>query len=128
VKPGKPTVLAAIDGKPVIGLPGNPTSALAILTAVAAPIVAALVGGLKRPLTIAGVLAEAYEKRAGWTWLVPVAVDERPETPEIRPLALHSGSVSLLARADGFLTLGEAVSSLPAGAPVRATRFFVGGS
>jgi len=28
VKPGKPTVLAAVDGRPVIGLPGNPASAL----------------------------------------------------------------------------------------------------
>ena len=44
VRPGKPTVLAAVGSKPVIGLPGNPTSALVILEAVAAPIVAALAG------------------------------------------------------------------------------------
>ncbi|HEY9179189.1 MAG TPA: molybdopterin molybdotransferase MoeA, partial [Candidatus Baltobacteraceae bacterium] len=45
VKPGKPTVLACVGGKPVIGLPGNPASALMILEAVAAPVVAALSGG-----------------------------------------------------------------------------------
>ena len=44
VKPGKPTVLAAVGSKPVIGLPGNPTSALVILEAVVAPIIAALAG------------------------------------------------------------------------------------
>src|SRR5271166_6627588 len=36
VKPGKPTVLAAVGTKPIIGLPGNPTSALVILEAVLA--------------------------------------------------------------------------------------------
>ena len=30
VKPGKPTILGVCDGKPVLGLPGNPVSALAI--------------------------------------------------------------------------------------------------
>ena len=30
VRPGKPTILAVCDGKPVIGLPGNPVSALVI--------------------------------------------------------------------------------------------------
>ncbi len=35
VKPGKPTVLAAVGTQPVIGLPGNPTSALTILDAIA---------------------------------------------------------------------------------------------
>ena len=49
VKPGKPTVLAAIDGKPVIGLPGNPASALMILEAVAAPAIRAIAGGGARP-------------------------------------------------------------------------------
>jgi len=42
VKPGKPTVLAAIGGRPVIGLPGNPTSALTILDAIASHVVRAL--------------------------------------------------------------------------------------
>ena len=27
-RPGKPTIIGAIDGKPVIGLPGNPVSAM----------------------------------------------------------------------------------------------------
>ncbi len=30
VKPGKPTILAVCEGKPVVGLPGNPVSALVI--------------------------------------------------------------------------------------------------
>ncbi len=40
VKPGKPTLLGAAGGKPILGLPGNPISALMMLEAVGAPIVA----------------------------------------------------------------------------------------
>jgi molybdopterin biosynthesis enzyme len=39
------------------------------------------------------------------------------------PLDMHSASVSLLARASGFLTLGETVESAAAGETVTAMRF-----
>jgi len=31
-RPGKPTILAVVDGKPIIGLPGNPVSAMVMFT------------------------------------------------------------------------------------------------
>ena len=39
VKPGKPTILAVCDGKAVIGLPGNPVSALVIAGLFVAPVI-----------------------------------------------------------------------------------------
>ena len=128
VKPGKPTVLATVDGKPVIGLPGNPASALMILEAVAAPIVAALTGVRARPAVVAARLAEAFEKRPGWTWFVPARLEGEGATAMAQPLTIRSSSASLLARASGFVTLDETVESLPAGASVYVTRFRVGGS
>jgi len=123
VKPGKPTVLASIDGKPVIGLPGNPTSALMILEAVAAPIICALTGGTYRPRTVEARLAAPYRKRAGWTWFVPVGLDQTTTPVAAHPLELRSSMVSLLARASGFLVLDETVESLDAGARVYVTSF-----
>ena len=78
VKPGKPTVFAAIGGKPVIGLPGNPTSALMILEAVAMPIVRALAGAdAPGPLETPAVAGAAFPGRLRWTWFVPAElVDE----------------------------------------------------
>ena len=38
VKPGKPSIIAACDGKPVIGLPGNPVSAMAVARQTVMPI------------------------------------------------------------------------------------------
>jgi molybdenum cofactor synthesis domain-containing protein len=127
VKPGKPTVLASVGGKPVIGLPGNPTSALVILEAVAAPIIASLTGRGAAPYVERAQLAAEVRKRAGWTWFVPVKVDEAAGARVAYPLELRSSSVSLLARASGFLILDETVESLPAGTPVAVTRFLVGG-
>lgn len=127
VKPGKPTVLGSVGGKPVIGLPGNPASALVILQAVAAPIVASLTGRAAMPATETARLGEQVHKRPGWTWFVPVKVDEAAGSPVAYPLELRSSSVSLLARASGFLILDETVESVPAGAPVVVTRFLIGG-
>jgi molybdopterin molybdotransferase len=44
VRPGKPTVLASIGGVPVIGLPGNPVSALVIFDLFARPVLERLLG------------------------------------------------------------------------------------
>lgn len=127
VKPGKPTVLGAVGRKPVIGLPGNPASALLILEAVAAPIVSALVGAPLRARTSRAVLSESYEKRAGWTWFVPVAVEEQSDPPRAVPLPMRSSSVSLAVRAAGYVILAEDVASVPAGTEVTVTHFLSGG-
>lgn len=127
VKPGKPTVLASIGGKPVIGLPGNPASALMILEAVAASIIGLLTGRRHRPVAQPARLNGPVRKRAGWTWYVPVRVDEAGGDRVAYPLELRSSSVSLLARASGFVVLDETIESVPAGAPVTVTRFVVGG-
>ena len=123
IRPGKPALLASIEGKPVLGLPGNPASALLVLQNVGAPILARLSGATVRSATIDATLGCAYRKRAGWTWYVPVRLDEAERTPEAYPLELRSSSASLLARASGFIVLDEAVEELPAGAPVRVMRF-----
>lgn len=123
VKPGKPTVLAAIGPKPVIGLPGNPTSALMILEAVAAPIVAALTGWTAAVDLLEAVLDQTVHGRAGWTWYVPVALRHEREGFVAHPLPLRSSTVSLTARAGGYLEMGEVLEELQAGTAVRIRRF-----
>jgi molybdopterin molybdotransferase len=50
IRPGKPTILAVCDGKAVIGLPGNPVSALVIAGLFVAPVIERLLGlPLDRP-------------------------------------------------------------------------------
>jgi len=123
VKPGKPTVLAAAGGKPVIGLPGNPTSALMILEAVAAPVVAALTGAELPRAFLTARLGTNARGRPGWTWYVPVALQNDGGTPVAHPLPLRSSSVSLPARAGGYIVVEGTGAELPAGTLVTVFRF-----
>lgn len=126
VKPGKPTLLGADGGKPIIGLPGNPTSALMILEAVAAPVIAALCGAPVAAPTVQARLAQTARSRAGWTWYMPVRVREDGGTPLAEPLPLRSFSVSLMARADGYIVMTERDEEWPPGTAVTVTRFLGG--
>ncbi|MGC1379678.1 MAG: gephyrin-like molybdotransferase Glp [Candidatus Baltobacteraceae bacterium] len=123
VKPGKPTLFGADGNKPIVGLPGNPTSALVILEAVAAPIVGALVGAPIVAHRLEAKLAAPARSRAGWTWFVPVALEDDGATPLAHPLALRSFSVSLTARADGYIVMDERDEEWPAGSLVTVHRF-----
>lgn len=129
VKPGKPTVLGAVGSKPVIGLPGNPGSALAIFYNVAAPILARLTGLKRRTPRLPARLASAITKRPGWTWFVPVALETAPDGELLaEPLPMDSGHVGNLARATGFAVLGETVTIVEAGAPVSVVLLSMGES
>jgi molybdopterin molybdotransferase len=128
VKPGKPTLLAADGRKPILGLPGNPTSALMMLEAVAAPIVGALVGAPVVAPTLRARLGAPARSRADWTWYVPVALRDEEEGVIAQPLALRSFSVSLTARADGFIVIDERDEEWPEGTFVTVHRFLECGS
>ncbi len=120
VKPGKPTVLAAVGNRPVIGLPGNPTSALTILDAIASDVFRALTGETEaRRATVAAVAAAPFPGRAGWTWYVPAVLDG----VAARPLALRSSHTSLLARAGGYVVVGPERPRVEAGEPVTVVRY-----
>ncbi len=120
VRPGKPTLLGAVGSKPVIGLPGNPLSALLVLEAVAAPIFTRLAGTSIAYAEREGRLAEPLHVPEGWTWHVPALLDG----DMVRPLPVHSFATSLAARASGYIV---AVGTRAAGDRVRLRRFLCGG-
>jgi molybdopterin biosynthesis enzyme len=128
VKPGKPTVLAMLDGKPVIGLPGNPGSSLMVLEAVAAPIFSALAGETVPPTaTISATTSVRFGGRKGWTWWVPAELRIEDGRVLAAPVALRSAHTSMLARAHGYLTIGPERGEIPAGELVNVQRFVGGG-
>jgi molybdopterin molybdotransferase len=129
VKPGKPTVLAMLDGKPVIGLPGNPASSLMILEAIVAPIFSRLAGEAIAPrATVAAIAGEAFAARPGWTWYVPADLRIDDGRVVAVPLPLRSAHTSLLARAHGYVVVGPDAGTIPAGASVTVHRFSGGGT
>ncbi len=116
VKPGKPTVFGAVGARPVIGLPGNPTSALTILDAIASDLVRALTGErVARRATVAARAGARFAGRPGWTWYVPALLEDGLASP----MTLHSSHTSLLARADGYVVVGPEHVPIEPGEPVR---------
>ncbi len=128
VKPGKPTLLAAIGGKPIIGLPGNPTSALTILEAVAQPIIAALTGDRAVPHATSAIADAPFVCRPNWTWFVPVTLRSEHGTLYAAPLRLRSAQTSLLARANGYATVAGPRGRVETGEVVYVRRFSSGGA
>ncbi len=124
VKPGKPAMLAAIGGKPVIGLPGNPPSALLILEAVVRPIVAACVGAAEEAQAgVSAIAAAPFEGRAGWTFYTPASVFRREGRLFAAPLRIRSALASLLARSSGYVITPPEAQRIEAGAPVTVVAY-----
>ena len=120
-RPGKPTLLAECGGVPVIGLPGNPRSALVVFRLIGMPLVR-LVGGCTDPPpepTVRARLARDLPSAAGRLDVVQVTLDEGVATPLFGSSAL----LSILARADGYVVVPEAATGLPGGAEVEVTPY-----
>ena len=115
-RPGKPTLLAECGGVPVIGLPGNPRSALVVFRLIGMPIVR-LVGGCTDPPpepTVRARLARNLPSAAGRLDVVQVRLDGE----EAEPLFGSSSLLSILTAADGYVVVPEAATGLAAGSEV----------
>ncbi|MEY2583832.1 MAG: molybdopterin molybdotransferase [Ilumatobacteraceae bacterium] len=118
IKPGKPTLLAECDGVPVIGLPGNPLSALVVFRLIGTPLVWRLAGCETPPPepNTRARLSRDVPSAAGRLDVVQVTVHEGVAEPLFGPSAL----LSVLARADGYIVVPEPATGLDGGTEVEA--------
>ncbi len=107
VMPGKPTLLAAVAGKPVIGVPGYPVSAMVAFEEFGAPALDRLVGVRGRPReTVAASPARKIASRLGLEELVRVRLGRVGDRYVAQALPRGAGTVTSLVRADGILRIG----------------------
>ena len=120
VKPGKPTILGVCDGKAVIGLPGNPVSALVIAGLFVLPVIDRLLGiKTARPdATVAAHLTVNLASQAGREDYVPVRLLATGEGYSADPIFYKSNLIFSLARADGLVHIPADATGLPANAAV----------
>ena len=120
LKPGKPICLAAAKGRPVVVLPGFPTSAIFTFHEFVAPVIRLLAGrgSEKRPVVQAR-LAVKVNSEIGRTEYLLVGLVETPnEGFAAYPMGQGSGSVTTFSRADGFATIGRHEEIVEAGTTV----------
>ena len=109
LKPGKPALIGIAHGKPVIGLPGYPTSALMIFHVLVAPILRRMSNIVESsPEKVAARAPQKFFKARGRRELLPVQLIADREGEFIAyPMQSGSGAISSFSLADGFVDLPE---------------------
>ncbi|MFN8201421.1 MAG: gephyrin-like molybdotransferase Glp [Solirubrobacteraceae bacterium] len=121
IRPGKPTLLADCGGVPVIGLPGNPRSALVVFRLVGLPIVRR-VGGVTHPVLEPWVRARLdrdVPSAAGRLDVVQVTVRDDVASPLFGASAL----LTILTEADGYLVVPDEATGLEGDTEVDVTLY-----
>ena len=116
VRPGKPTLLADCGGVPLVGLPGNPRSALVVFRLVGIPLVRRVAGITAAPpaASVRARLARDVPSAAGRLDVVQVTLSAGVVTPLFGSSALLGPMV----RADGWFRVPEADTGLGEGTEV----------
>ncbi len=123
IRPGKPTLFARAGGKPVVGMPGFPTSSLVVFDAFIRPMLWRLGGEVGRPTWASrrrARLARAQPSVVGREDYLRVRLVERAGDPEpwAEPLAGGSAAISNVVRAEGLVRVAAEEAGLADGAPV----------
>ena len=110
VKPGKPTIIAVVNGKLVFGLPGFPVSASMIFTILVKPILMKMAGfGRVEFRKVNAIVPYKLSTGRGRRTLIPVSLIESGGKYIAYPTPGSSGTVSTLNYSEGFIDVPENV-------------------
>ena len=119
VMPGKPAILALIGGKPVIGLPGYPVSAVVICQQILRPLLARFLGRpAEEPQKITAFLPRKIPSRLGLEEFVRVSLGKVGDRIIVNPLGRGAGVITTMVKADGVLRIPSLDEGLNAGQEV----------
>jgi putative molybdopterin biosynthesis protein len=119
LKPGKPICLAVSQGKPVVILPGFPTSAIFTFHEFVAPVIRAFAGlPPERRQVVNATLPMRVNSERGRTEYLLVGLVQGDDGLRAYPMGKGSGSVTTFSGADGFITIDQHTEILDAGAAV----------
>ena len=124
IKPGKPTILAIANGKPVIGLPGHPASAMIIFRLFGERIIRKLKGEKieRKPERIFARITKNIPSAPGRSDYIRVRLFEKDGEWWAEPIIGKSGLITTLVKSDGIVEIvsekegilqGESVPVIP---------------
>ena len=105
IKPGKPTIVAVADGKPLFGLPGNPVSALVVFDLLVAPTIRLLSGASSPPTTntVEAILTADIPSESGREDYVPVTLSKSDGQARATPVFGKSNLIYTLVNSHGLI-------------------------
>ncbi len=119
IMPGKPTAVAEVGGRPVIGLPGYPVSAAIVCRELLRPLVAATLDApCDPPETVTAEVRRQIPSKLGVEEFVRVCLAWNGKDFVVAPLPRGAGSISTLARADGIVRVGPTIEGIDRGRTV----------
>jgi molybdopterin molybdotransferase/putative molybdopterin biosynthesis protein len=122
LKPGKPLCLAVIDGKPLVVLPGFPTSAIFTFHAFVAPVIRARAGlPPEAAQTVKAHVPVRIASELGREEFVLVSLVAGGDGPIAFPTGKGSGAVTAFSQADGFLSIDALAAALDADSRAEVT-------
>jgi putative molybdopterin biosynthesis protein len=110
IRPGKPTAIALVNGKPVFSLPGHPASSLMIFHLFVRPILISMAGRREQQaVTVKSLVSERLFPSRGRRTYVTVTLEKDQGGRIIAsPVSMGlSGAITTLSKADGFLVIPE---------------------
>ncbi len=123
IKPGKPTIMAIVDGKPAIGLPGNPVSAMIVFGLIVKPTIRFMLGCIDSPPNYVTCYASKnIPSQSGREDYIPVKIVNQGDKFLADPVFGKSNLIYTLVRADGMVKIpidkggiyeGESVKVFP---------------
>jgi molybdopterin molybdotransferase len=124
-RPGKPTIVGAAGGKPVLGLPGNPVSAMIQFDMFGVPAIYRLQGLAAPPRrgSIWATLTQNIASESGREDYIPARVTDTPAGPQATPVFGKSNLIYTLVNADGLIQVPLNKAGLTAGEPVLVRLF-----
>jgi molybdopterin molybdotransferase len=128
IAPGKPTIFARACGKPILGLPGYPVSALVIFDLFAAPLIRRLAGENAAALerfskTVRAKLKTNVASQVGREDYVRVTLERQSDGLLATPLPSKSGAIFTLVKADGMVRIDMNQDGLEQGEEIEVILF-----
>jgi putative molybdopterin biosynthesis protein len=118
LRPGRPTLFGTVSGRPFLGLPGYPTSALTVFGLLAAPAIRRALGLRRGGHRVAGRMARPV-RSDGRRQMISVEV----AGDLVYPVDKGSGSITTLSEADGVVEIPQEVEYLERGEAVEVQLF-----
>ncbi|TCS84532.1 gephyrin-like molybdotransferase Glp [Tepidibacillus fermentans] len=125
IKPGKPTIIANCNGKPVMGLPGHPVSAMVLFDLFGTQILNQLHGVEPNRFAkqLKAKISRNVASQVGRTDFVRVQLEIRDEELWAIPVFGKSGLITNLVRSDGMIEIPEFKEGIVEGEWVNVTLF-----
>jgi putative molybdopterin biosynthesis protein len=116
VMPGKPAVLGSVAGKPVIGVPGYPVSAIVVAREILRPALEKFLGSAAPSYSVVRALVpKKIASHLGLEEFIRVTLGRVGEKLVAVPLARGAGVITTMVRADGLMRIPSSVEGLNAG-------------